>query len=337
MLKGKKICVTGGAGFLGSHLLPRLAAAGAETTCLARPGKKRDIPPQTRLVYGDCASGAGLEEAFAGQDIVIHLAASLFGHGWRGYLEANAAGAHHVARALAAQKKRPALIHVSSLACAGPCATMPGKDENWPPAPVSAYGWSKYISEQTFRAAGLERLVILRPPIIYGSGDMGLLPVFRGVKRGIGVSPGFGRQFPVSIIHATDMALAIVLAAASNASGIFHLSDGQAHDMTSICAAMARAMGRPAPFMAKPPLWLMGFSAALATAFGAAISGFAGLCGLKQPAPPRWNLDKYREARQAGWLANDARIRKELGFEPMITLEEGMAEAVAGYRARGLL
>ena len=52
---------------------------------------------------------------------------------------------------------------------------------------------------------------------------------------------------------------------------------------------------------------------------------------------PNWNLDKYREARQAGWLSDGSRIRRELGFTPCMSLEAGMAEAVEGYRREGWL
>ena len=46
---------------------------------------------------------------------------------------------------------------------------------------------------------------------------------------------------------------------------------------------------------------------------------------------------QYREARQAGWLCDAARIRRELGYEPRVSLAEGMAEAVEGYRREGWL
>ena len=57
--------------------------------------------------------------------------------------------------------------------------------------------------------------------------------------------------------------------------------------------------------------------------------------GLRRP--PAWNLDKYREARQAGWLCDNSRICAELGFVPRVNLEAGMTEAIEGYRREGWL
>ena len=52
---------------------------------------------------------------------------------------------------------------------------------------------------------------------------------------------------------------------------------------------------------------------------------------------PNWNLDKYREARQSGWSCDASRLREELGYAPALTLDQGMQEAVEGYRREGLL
>lgn len=340
-LTGRKVCVTGGTGFLGGHLLPLLLEAGAEITCLARPSQKpRHLPAGVSLKEGDCVSGAGLKDAFANQDIVIHMAAMLFGCAWQDYLSANARAAENISEIMSQlpPESRPVrIIHVSSLAAAGPCALAPGLAETARPAPVSAYGWSKLFSEKLLLAAPVKKIVVLRPAIIYGSGDGGLLPVFRGVKKGIGVSPGFGRQFPISAIHAHDAARAIIMACADQAEGVYHLSDGQIYNMDVFCKAMATALGKNGVFMAHMPLWIMGVSAMWCSGFAGMAGYWAKKSGSGPYKPPHWNLDKFREARQAGWLANSGRIQRELGFGAVMSLEMGMAEAVAGYRRAGLL
>ena len=205
-LAGKRVLVTGGTGFLGRHLLPQLHAEGAHVTCLVRPGSDAGrLPEGVAVARGDCATGEGLDAALAEQDICIHMAALLFGLGWQDYLRANGRAAAQLARAAQNSPTLGRLVLVSSLAAAGPsadAATAPGA----PGAPavpcraVAAYGGSKLLAEQILGRALGERLVVLRPPIIYGSGDRGLLPVFRGVGRGVAVSPGLGRDFPVSVI-----------------------------------------------------------------------------------------------------------------------------------------
>lgn len=323
-LEGKRICLTGGTGFLGGHILKLLSGYGCKITCLVRnPGKK--LPDSVRIVKGDLESGAGIREALENQDIVIHAAALLFGTGWQDYLAANVKACDNLAVHTGNRK----VIYISSLAAAGPCGKSPGKKETDPVSPVSAYGWSKLACERTLQAA-CGNLLIFRPPIIYGSGDLGLLPLFKSVARGFAPSPGFGRNFPVSIIHADDMARAIAFGIAQDSRGIFHLNDGTEQDMDTLCAAMGKAIGRN-PKVLHMPLSIMAISARLSTLFGRAMS-FAG-----KSRPPRWNFDKYREAAQEGWLANADKVERELGFKPEVTLEAGMEESVQGYRKEGLL
>lgn len=332
-LAAKKVFVTGGSGFLGSHLLPRLLEAGARVTALARSdAAAARLAQGVEVARGDLDKPESLVDALQGQEIIIHMAGCLFGGSWREYFDANSRAARAVAQGRSAQR----VVYVSSLAAAGPCAAAPGRSEAEAPAPVSAYGWSKLMAEEILKAAFGGRLVILRPPIIYGSGDKGLLPLFKCCAKGIGLSPGL-REFPVSAIHADDAAASILLACRGDASGVYHLSDGAAHSMAAICRAIARAQGRSGALVLKPPLALMGAAAWACGAAHGLLGAVRGLAGLKRPMPPAWNSDKFREARAAGWLADGGRIRRGLGFSPSMDLERGMAEAVAGYRAEGML
>ncbi|MBQ3060646.1 MAG: NAD(P)-dependent oxidoreductase [Desulfovibrio sp.] len=342
-LAGQRVLVTGGTGFVGRHLLPCLLEAGAEVTCLVRPSSRLDrLPPGTAAVTADLNSGQGLHAALDGQDIFIHMAALLFGLSWQDYLRANARAAHQLATAMAditaagGQTPRRTVL-VSSLAAAGPSACPPGRASGTVPEPVSAYGWSKLLVEQILSRALGDRLVIVRPPIIYGSGDQGLLPVFQGAARGLAVSPGLWRDFPVSAAHVRDVAQAIILCAKPDASGIYYCSDGQVHTMAAFCRAMGTAMGHKVRVL-HLPLALLAVTAALSSAAGILhAAGLRLLTGRRPRRAPNWNLDKYREARQTGWLCDDMRLRQELGYVPQMDLASGMAEAVNGYRQEGLL
>lgn len=340
-ISNAKIAVTGGTGFLGRHLLRQLGESGADISCLARPGSSLlHIPRASHIVTGDCSSGEGLVELASGKDVLIHMASLLFGSSWNDYLYANALACQNLAqtiKSLEPENRPQKIIFVSSLAAAGPCGKLPGINEQAKAAPVSAYGWSKLLCEKIFQAAGLENLVILRPAIIYGSGDKGLLPMFKSAALGLGISPGYGRRFPVSIIHADDAARAIILACGDKACGIYHLDDGQPTDMDAFCEAMGAALGKKSVHVAHVPLAVMGLTAACSTALANTLGRFGKYVGFRAMKPLHWNLDKFREARQPGWLADASRIRQDLGFEAMVGIQSGMEEAVSGYREEGLL
>ena len=350
-LSGKNVLLTGGTGFVGRHLLPQLLAAGARVTCLVRATSRTDRLPQgVATAQADLATGAGLAAALKGQVVCILMAAMLFGLGWQDYLRANALAARTLAQTCTALGDAgPArVVLVSSLAATGPCATAPGVADAMPPAPVSAYGWSKLLAEQILGRALGERLVTLRPPIIYGSGDKGLLPVFQGVRRGLAVSPGAGRDFPVSAVHAEDMAQAVLCACKPQARGVYHLSDGGVYTMGGFCQVMGAAVravtGRPkGPVrILRLPLPVMALTAggcsALACCADALLARWPrSLGGGRLKRAPNWNLDKYREARQVGWLCDNSRLCRELGFAPQVGLEAGMQEAAEGYHREGRL
>lgn len=329
-LANKNVFVTGAGGFLGRHLLGHLLACNANVTGLVRSANFF-LPKDVRPARGDCRDAAAMKVLLQGQDIIIHVAGLLFGANWQAYLAANSESARNIAAAASGAER---VILISSLAAAGPCALSPGRNESEAPAPVSAYGWSKLLAEQIMAAQLGEKLVILRPPIIYGSGDRGLLPLFKSAKMGIGIGPA---KFPVSIIHVEDAARACALACKPEANGVYHLSDGKTYQMDDICLAMAQAQGRERLRMLRPPQALMRTSAYLSSWAGTMTRGICRLLGRQAPRLPAWNPDKYRESIQLGWLADNSRISHKLGFQAESGLGAGMAEAVAGYRKEGWL
>ncbi len=333
-LQGKKLLITGGTGFVGSHLLHALENSGAHITCLIRPSSRRDALPQSvRPLIADLSTGYGLNDALADQDIVIHMAGSLFNLHWQDYFTANIRTAQIFGEAIAKHKNIQRVLYVSSLAATGPCATSPGARHSDIPAPVSAYGWSKYVSEQVLgRTLGTlaEKLVVLRPPIIYGSKDKGLLPYFKSARMGFIITPGMGRVFPVSAIHVHDIVRAILCTLTPEAHGIYHCNDGTEHTMQEIGLLIAKLQERKARILTLP-LPLMHITALLSTWGGTLLHTL----GCKYS--PIWNIDKYKEAKEEGWLCAGKRLQEELHFVPQVALQQGLEEAIAGYKKDGWL
>lgn len=108
------------------------------------------------------------------------------------------------------------------------------------------------------------------------------------------------------------------------AQGVYHLNDGQAHNMSDFCRAMGHAVDK-ALKRRKHEVHVIHMPPAHYGAHGRAFIRLRHCCrrpagqiarsfGERLRRAPNWNLDKYREARQAGWLSDGSRIRRELGF-----------------------
>lgn len=331
LLTGQRIAVTGGTGFVGQHLVKALINAGARVTCLLRNASRAQfLPAQAKPLVARLDTGEGLDAFVRDQDICIHLAAVLFGLGWQDYIRDNVLAAEHLGAALHThgQSVRRVVL-VSSLAATGPCAQSPGIQDTTLPAPVSAYGWSKLMAEYALARHTGGRMVTVRPPIIYGSGDKGLLPYYKAAHKGFVVTPGLGRRFPVSAIHVHDVVQAIVRCCAPQAHGVYHCNDGAEHTLRDIGLSIAAALGRRARVIAMP-LPVMGAAALCCGLVGQILMRMG-------QRVPSLTLDKYREAQCAGWLCAGERIRSELGFVPQVSLDAGIRESIAGYRAAGWL
>ena len=114
------ILVTGGTGFIGSHLVERLAAQGRRVRCLVRRSTT-NLPAAVELAHGDLETGAGLAEALRGVDTVIHLAGVTKARTIADYDRGNAVATANLLRAAAGHIDQIGrFVHVSSLAAAGP-------------------------------------------------------------------------------------------------------------------------------------------------------------------------------------------------------------------------
>ncbi len=334
-LRGKHILLTGATGFVGRNVLQALAPLAeqgqVQVSCLVRASSRRDLlPSYVRVFEADLATGAGLAEALRGQHMVVHMAALLFGVCWQDYL-ANVQASSILGQAIAKEQEQGALervLLVSSLAAAGPCGSVPGVEDDHVARPVSAYGWSKFLSEESLGRYCGKSLVVLRPPMIYGPEDTGFLPYFVMAKKGLVISPGFGRDFPVSIMHVQDVVQAIFCALKPQAHGVYHCSDGEPVTIEQVGHIMAGLMGKNS-FCIKMPLPIMAFTALCSTVWGALTKPL----GLRAPS---WNVDKYREARAEGWLCHGQGL-KDLGFTPTMPLREGLKQTIAAYKQAGML
>ncbi|MGW8374812.1 NAD(P)-dependent oxidoreductase [Streptomyces sp. ODS28] len=345
-----RVLVTGATGFVGSHLVRRLAQGGHQVGVLVRdPARLAADAPVDRVVRGDVASGAGLAEAVRDVECVFHLAAAVKAPSPAGYEQVNGQGTRRLLGALRHLPASPRLVYCSSLAAAGPSLDGRPRAECAPPAPVSHYGRSKLSGELALRAAaGWLDAVIVRPPIVYGPGDREFVPALRSmVAAGLLLTCGRGpRRY--SLVHVGDLCRALHAAGegterlegtragagagtgaargdhASAGRGVYQVSDGEVHTYEGIGRELAHALGRRAPrTLPVPP----------ALAQAAAWAGESAARALGRTT--MLNRDKLREARQQDWTLAIDRAVRELRFTPLTGLREGLAGVLGAEGAQG--
>jgi dihydroflavonol-4-reductase len=322
------ILVTGGTGFIGSHLVERLLARGEPVRVLARRNSPLD-KSAAEVVRGDLSAGSGLERCLRGVDTVIHLAGVTKALSAAEYRTGNVSATENLARAIAAQGRPVRMVHVSSLAAIGPGSDASPVAEDAEPHPITPYGKSKLEGEQLVRRL-LPDAVIVRPPVVYGPRDTDVFQLLKSIERGVvlqiaGGDPGGQRWF--SAIYATDLADGIIAAAQSPAAAgrTYFLAHAEAASWNQLAEIVARIMGRT-PRTVRIPL-------AVASAVGYCAEVWSRLTG-KAGIVSR---DKIREAECAYWVCDTRRARDEIGFAAPTSLEDGLAATLAWYREAGWL
>ncbi len=210
------VLVTGASGFIGYHLVQALVARGDRVTCLVRKSSaiNRVKALGAQIVYNDFMDRALLRATVAGKEVVYHVAGRTKVLHVREFFVANRDAARNMAEACASQPNPPVLVVVSSLAAAGPSTASRQRMETDPLRQVSYYARSKRAGELAVqRFADRVPITVLRPPIVLGEADTQGVSLFRTIQ-GVGVHlvPGWTTH-RYSVIHATDLATAMILAA----------------------------------------------------------------------------------------------------------------------------
>ncbi len=329
MGQGPVCLLTGGTGFLGSHLAEALLRAGWSVRCLVRdPSQARwlkGLPVQ--LVRGDVTRPESLPPAVDGADAIVHAAGLTKAADPKEYFLVNYRGTVHLAEAVL-RRGTPVsrFLFVSSLAAVGPNPDMMPQTEEARPHPITPYGESKLWAEQALQSImEVVPVTIVRPPVIYGPRDTDGLYLARIAARGI--VPRFKPDVVLSLVYVDDLVEGILkaLTAPSAVGRTYHMVGPEAAPLSGILALVARVEGRRALVVPVPRIPLLG-------------AGYlAHLASRIRGRPSKVSPYKVKEILQLGWFASNERAERELGYSPRFRLEEGFARTLAWYHEAGYL
>jgi UDP-glucose 4-epimerase len=311
-----KILVTGGAGFIGSHLSRRLLAEGHAVSVVDDESNSRreNAPAGVQYLRGDVTKRAEIEPAFAsGPDAVCHIAGQV--SIIRSFsdpiadLRTNVEGTLNILQ-LCLKYKVPRVIHASSMTLYGDCRTVP-TPETEPACPDSYYGITKLAAERYVHATAKRpdlgfnfHVISLRMFSVYGPGQsfsnpyQGVLGIFSGnVLRGEPITIyGDGEQTR-DFVFIDDIVEGWIRALDTPASvgGVFNLGSGQSLSINQLAQSVIAAFGH----------------------------GPGGYKVIRAPARPGEQRTVQADIRHA---------RSVLGWEPRTTFESGLAETVRWAR-----
>src|SRR3954454_22559288 len=320
-----RIAVTGASGNVGSALLRRLVDTGEhEVVGVARRLPTEGHPFQdVQWVAADLTDptgGAALHQAFLGADAVVHLAWGFQPSHDLAYLEALGVGGTRRVLEAVASAEVPHLVHMSSVGAYSPKRDDEPVDESWPTGgvPSSPYSRHKSTAERLLdaheSAYPVRLLTRLRPGVVgqrrAGSALLryavpAIVPA--AVLGHVGVLP-LDRRMMIPMVHADDVADAIVRVLDARAPGAFNLASDPAVTSAALAGVLGARLVHVPSSVVRP---------------GVSLSWHARL----QPVDPGW-LD----LAFAVPLLDTTRARRELGWEPTKDALSVLDETLAGMR-----
>ncbi|HQQ76414.1 MAG TPA: NAD-dependent epimerase/dehydratase family protein [Thermoanaerobaculia bacterium] len=302
MRAGDLVSLTGGTGFVGSHVADALLAAGYRVRALVR--RPDDVAwlkgTGVDLVKGDVRDAATLPALVEGASAVVHVAGKTSARNEAEYMAANAAGTENVAAASRRHAPGAHVVLVSSQAAGGPSVGGVPVKAGDQPRPVSAYGRSKLAGEEALRRSGVP-FTILRPSGVYGPRETAIRDLFVAASKGVVPILAGGRP-RIQLAYGPDVAAAVAGALERGPRGeTFYVAHPEVLDYGSIAETLSRLPSRK-PWRLPVPSGVVRGAGHLA----GAVSRFG-------KGPPVFNAEKANEMLQEAWLCDVSDAQAALG------------------------
>lgn len=324
---GRTVFVTGGTGFVGSHLVEELLRRGARVRCLVRTDPKWLDGLPVDVIEGTLHTPEALKIGVGDAHVVLHMAGRTRAPERSAFIRDNVEGTLHLMQAAGNAPTVEHTVVASSLAAVGSGGSGI-VDESAPLRPVSDYGYSKAQMEEVLQT-WIPRLplTIIRPPAVYGPRETDILTFFQSVARGLCPIVGDGAQPSLSLVFADDLVRGILRSVGRKTAF------GQTYFMGGPCQvawndvrnATAQVLGRRVLTLRVPR--------SIVPVVGAVSEWFGKLTGTYPPL----NREKAREILQAALMCSSEKASRDLGYAPATDLEHGIQETLAWYQARNWL
>jgi nucleoside-diphosphate-sugar epimerase len=317
--------VTGGTGFIGSHVVDRLLAHGHRVRLFSR---RTELPARlagkdVSLFSGDLRNPDSLPDAMNGMDVFYHIGE--IRNTSRRAARQNVRLVEHAIDHLAPSGVKRFVL-ISSIGVAGIPSRTPADEETAPEVTLEDhYTWYKERCEKllTEHVSGVEYAVV-RPGVVYGPGSRYLGSLISAIDRlgSIGI-PFIGKgDNTAPLIHVRDLAHAVYLAGIEKdaAGQVFNLTDGLRHSWSDFFNAIAGALNKKLRILPFPPL-LLGVPARF-------LDVFSGLFRI------RLSLNAYVQYVTTDLLFDNSKAQRLLNWKPEYTLTQGIEEMIREYRER---
>lgn len=324
-----KALVTGGTGFIGSHMVEHLITCGMNVVCPVRDKSRLrhlEGTPARIIAYDDLESEI---EADGGFDYVIHLAGATRARDYETYRAANVGRTRDLLESFSRNSYNGRLkrfVLVGSQAAAGPSPdnASPVKESDVP-RPVSLYGRSKLEAEHLTLSYG-DRLpvTVVRPPTVFGPRDADVLDVFRLARYRLAPCLA-GPDRLVSIIYVEDLVEGIHAACTSSnaCSKIYFLANPQPVIWKRFVLEVARICGYNAVAVPIPLLAMKIVAAA------------GDLVGKLTGSAPLFRSEKLEEMRQIAWVCSSEKACQDFEWIPRTPIEKAIEKTARWYRTHG--
>lgn len=317
--------VTGGTGFVGSHLVDLLLEKGYEVRCITRKSSDLRWLKDKDVKIFDCGlyNKEALKEIIKDADYVYHVAGVVKSKTKEGYFRGNVDTTKTlIEAALESKSNLKRFLVVSSQTVTGPSLDGKPVNEETECHPITTYGKSK-LEEEKLVLSFKDKLpiTICRAPAVYGERDTEIFIYFKTFSKGLTTTIGFNEK-KLSLIHVLDLVNGFYLAATNEKSKgqVYFISSEEFYTWPQINNITSKIIGKK-PIVIKVPHFMVYTIAAIAQ--------FAAMFSSK---PATLNIEKARDITQQYWICDASKAVNELGYHQKISIEEGIKKTVEWYR-----